>query len=213
MKNKKFNYKIYELKKDENKKSLKEIIKIIKKENIYSILSRLSKKLIYEYLTIVIQSPKMFLFAIKKKNLIIGYILYVKNEKYLLTEFKKIKFKIIKYLLLNAKFFSIINIFLAVTKLDLFFSNYLKNNEYKNIINLNLLAIKNEYQSMGIGKIFIEKTIQILLKRRVKFKYISCEAPTKRVLKFYTKNKFKFIGKKIRIPNNLYLLKKKINVL
>ena len=68
MKNKKFNYKIYELKKDENKKSLKEIIKIIKKENIYSILSRLSKKLIYEYLTIVIQSPKMFLFAIKKKK-------------------------------------------------------------------------------------------------------------------------------------------------
>ena len=89
----------------------------------------------------------------------------------------------------------------------------MKNNEYRNIINLNLLAIKNEYQSMGIGKIFIEKTIQILLKRSVKFKYISCEAPTKRVLKFYTKNKFKIIGKKIRIPNNLYLLKKKINAL
>ena len=213
MKNKKFNYKIYELKKDENKKNLKEIINLIKKENIYSILSCLSKKLIYEYLTIVIQSPKMFLFVIKKKNLIIGYILYVKNEKYLLTEFKKIKFKIIKYLLLNAKFLSIINIFLAITKLDLFFTNYLKNNEYENVLNLNLLAIKNEYQSMGIGKIFIEKTIKILLKRRVKFKYISCEAPTKRVLKFYTKNKFKIIGKKIRIPNNLYLLKKKINVL
>ena len=67
MKNKKFNYKIYELKKDENKKSLKEIVNLIKKENTYSILSSLSKKLIYEYLVIVNQSPKMFLFAIKKK--------------------------------------------------------------------------------------------------------------------------------------------------
>ena len=93
------------------------------------------------------------------------------------------------------------------------FTNYFKNDKHENVLNLNLLAIKNEYQSMGIGKLFIEKTIQILLKRRIKFKYVSCEAPTKRVLKFYTKNKFKIIGKKIRIPNSLYLLKKKINEL
>ena len=68
MKKKKFKYRIYELKKKENKKSLKAIINLIKKENTHAILSCLSKKLIYEYLTIVIQSPKMFLFAIKKKK-------------------------------------------------------------------------------------------------------------------------------------------------
>jgi ribosomal protein S18 acetylase RimI-like enzyme len=213
VKNKKFKYKIYELKKKENKKSLKVIINLIKKENTHAILSCLSKKLIYEYLTIANLSEKMFLFVIKKQNQTIGYVLYVKNKKYLLTEFKKMKFKIIKYLLLKAKFISIINILLAVTKLDFLFTNYFKNDKYENVLNLNLLAIKNEYQSMGIGKLFIEKTIQILLNRRVKFKYVSCEAPTKRVLKFYTKNKFKIIGKKIRIPNNLYLLKKKINEL
>ena len=206
---KKFKYKIYELKKKENKKSLKVIINLIKKENTHAILSCLSKKLIYEYLTIANLSEKMFLFVIKKQNQTIGYALYVKNSKYLLTEFKKIKFKIIKYLLLKAKFISIINILLAVTKLDLLFTNYFKNDKYENVLNLNLLAIKNEYQSMGIGKLFIEKTIQILLKRRVKFKYVSCEAPTKRVLKFYTKNKFKIIGKKIRIPKLMSVLIKK----
>lgn len=206
---KKFKYKIYELKKKENKKSLKVIINLIKKENTHAILSCLSKKLIYEYLTIANLSEKMFLFVIKKQNQTIGYALYVKNSKYLLTEFKKIKFKIIKYLLLKAKFISIINILLAVTKLDLLFTNYFKNDKYENVLNLNLLAIKNEYQSMGIGKLFIEKTIQILLKRRVKFKYVSCEAPTKRVLKFYTKNKFKIIGKKIRIPKLMNVLIKK----
>jgi hypothetical protein len=210
MKKKKFKYKIYELKKKENKKSLKVIINLIKKENTHAILSSLSKKLIYEYLTIANLSEKMFLFVIKKQNQTIGYALYVKNKKYLLTEFKKIKFKIIKYLLLKAKFISIINILLAVTKLDLLFTNYFKNDKYENVLNLNLLAIKNEYQSMGIGKFFIEKTIQILLKRRVKFKYVSCEAPTKRVLKFYTKNKFKIIGKKIRIPKLMSVLIKKI---
>ena len=211
--NKKFKYKIYELKKKENKKSLQVIINLIKKENTHAILSCLSKKLIYEYLTIANISEKMFLFVIKKQNQTIGYVLYVKNKKYLLTEFKKMKFKIIKYLLLKAKFISIINILLAVTKLDFLFTNYFKNDKYENVLNLNLLAIKNEYQSMGIGKLFMEKTIQILLKRGVKFKYVSCEAPTKRVLKFYKKNKFKITGKKIRIPNNLYLLKKKINEL
>ena len=210
MKKKKFKYKIYELKKKENKKSLKVIINLIKKENTHAILSCLSKKLIYEYLTIANLSEKMFLFVIKKQNQTIGYALYVKNKKYLLTEFKKIKFKIIKYLLLKAKFISIINILLAVTKLDLLFTNYFKNNKYENVLNLNLLAIKNEYQSMGIGKLFIEKTIQILLKRRDKFKYVSCEAPTKRVLNFYTKNKFKIIGKKIRIPKLMNVLIKKI---
>ena len=207
---KKFKYKIYDLKKKENKKSLKVIINLIKKENTHAILSCLSKKLIYEYLTIANLSEKMFLFVIKKQNQTIGYALYVKNKKYLLTEFKKIKFKIIKYLLLKAKFISIINILLAVTKLDLLFTNYFKNDKYENVLNLNLLAIKNEYQSMGIGKLFIEKTIQILSKRRVKFKYVSCEAPTKRVLKFYTKNKFKIIGKKIRIPKLMSVLIKKI---
>ena len=65
--NKKFKYKIYELKKKENKKSLQVIINLIKKENTHAILSCLSKKLIYEYLTIANLSEKMFLFVITKK--------------------------------------------------------------------------------------------------------------------------------------------------
>ena len=59
MKKKKFKYKIYELKKKENKKSLKVIINLIKKENTHAILSSLSKKLIYEYLTIANLSEKL----------------------------------------------------------------------------------------------------------------------------------------------------------
>ena len=205
MNKKKFAYKILEIKKkDIGTKTLDKIYTLIKNENTYSILSQLSKVLILEYLVISILSKKIFLFVIKKKQEIVGYILYAKSEDDLILEFEKIKFKILNHLILNFKIFSLINIFLAITKLDILLTNFsIKKNTF-NTINLNLLAIKNVHQSKGLGKILIEKTLKKLSNKGLNFNYVSCEAPTRRALKFY------LIGKKIRLFKNLYLLKKKI---
>ena len=124
MKKKSVSYKISEIKKKNiNNKTLEKIFYLIKKENTYSILSKLDRKLIYEYLTISASSKKIYLFVMKSKQEIVGYILYVKSEKELILEFKRMKFKIIKHLLLKLKFFSIINILLAISKLDILFAH------------------------------------------------------------------------------------------
>ena len=86
------------------------------------------------------------------------------------------------------------------------FSN---NSHSKDTLNLNLLAIKSEFQSKGLGKVFLDKSIKILSEKGTKFKYISCEAPTIRAVEFYKKNNFKLLGKKIRLFNSLFLLKRK----
>ena len=211
MNKKNFTYKILEIKKkDIGTKTPEKIYNLIKNENTYSILAQLSKVLILEYLMISILSKKIFLFAIKKKQEVVGYILYAKKEKDLIVEFEKIKFKILIHLILNFKIFSIINIFLAITKLDILLANFSIKKNTINTINLNLLAIKSIHQSKGLGKILIEKTLKKLSNKGLKFNYVSCEAPTRRALKFYKRNKFYLIGKKIRLFKNLYLLKKKI---
>ncbi len=212
MKKKSLSYKIIEIKKKNiNKKILEQIFYLIKKENTYSILSKLDRKLIYEYLSISVLSKKIYLFIMTGKQEIVGYILYAKSEKELILEFKKIKLKIIKNLLLNLKFFSIINILLAISKLDILLANLTFKKDSPGTINLNLLAIKKEYQSKGLGKLLIEKSLKNLLSQGLKFNYVSCEAPTSRALKFYQRNKFILFGKKIRLFKNLFLLKKKIN--
>lgn len=214
MKRKKLITKIFEVKKNNLSKTIiLKVVNIIKRENKYSILSKLNKELISEYLITAARSKKLFLFVIQEKNNIIGYSLYAKNENVLTTEFKKMGYKIFWFLLSNGKIISIINIFFALSKLDLIFTNFLKKKETKKILNLNLLAIKEEYQSKGLGKLLIEKTLKYLQKKGLKFSYVSCEAPNTRALKFYKRNNFKLLGKKIRLFKNLFLLKRSINEL
>ena len=203
--------KVLRLKKSNLKKNLYTVINLIKIENNHSILSQLSKNLIIDYLKIASNSKNLFLFILKLKSKTIGYLLLAKDEDSLIKDFSSIKQKIFIELLFRFKFYSLVNIFLAITKLDLIFLN--KTNYYrKKIINLNLLAISKNFQSKGFGGYFLTKSIKIIHKNFYKFKYITCEAPTKRALKFYTKKeKFKFIGKKIRFPKNLYVLIKKFN--
>ena len=192
--------------KNDVNKNFKAIYSLIKKENSYSILSKLNKKLIIDYLKITVQSKKLFLFIVKFKKKVIGYSLFAKNERDLIGEFKEMRFKIFIYLLLKLKIISIFNIFIALTKIDMLFSN---NSHSKDTLNLNLLAIKSEFQSKGLGKVFLDKSIKILSEKGNKFKYISCEAPTIRAVEFYKKNNFKLLGKKIRLFNSLFLLKRK----
>lgn len=211
MKKNVFKLKILKISKTLSYKELIQITNLIKKENDYSILSKLSTSLIKKYLQIAINSKNMFLFVLKKKNEIIGYALFTKNEDSLIKDFESIKFKIFIYLFFTLKFFSLFNIFLAITKLDLILLNN-KVYKKKKLLNLNLLAINKIYQSKGYGNMFLTKTIKTIYSRMYKFSYITCEAPSLRALNFYTqKKKFRLIGKKIRIKTNLYVLVKNFN--
>ena len=192
--------------KNDINKNFKEIFYLIKKENSYSILSKLNQKLISDYLKIAVQSKKLFLFIVEFKKKVIGYSLFAENERDLIDEFKEMRFKILIYLILKIKIITIFNVFIALTKIDMLFS---KNSHAKETLNLNLLAIKSDFQSKGLGKVFLDKSIKILFEKGIKFKYISCEAPTVRAVRFYKKNNFKLLGKKIRLFNILFLLKKK----
>ena len=77
-------------------------------------------------------------------------------------------------------------------------------------LNLNLLAINNEFQSKGIGEFFFINAVKIIQQRNFKFNLISCEAPNENSSNFY-KNKLNFdlIGKKIRLFKNFFVFLKK----
>ncbi len=106
---------------------LKKITNIIIKENNYSILSKLNKSIIKEYLSIAINSKVIFLFVLRKNKKIIGYSLFAKKTNYLINEFKTLKFKIFNNLFIKLKLISIINIILALTKIDLILIKKKKN--------------------------------------------------------------------------------------
>ena len=201
-------FKIEKIKKKISSKSLNSIINLIKFENKDSILSKLSDGLIINYINKVSFSKNFFVYLLKEKQNVVGYALFVKDNKYLIEIFRNKKLDIFIYLLINFKFLTILNILLAVSNLDLIF---LKKKNIKKIIpllNLNLLALNKEYQSKGIGKFFLSKTLKII-RNNYRFKILTCEAPNKRVLNFYLKkNKFILIGKKIRLFKNLYALEK-----
>ena len=207
---KNFSFKIKELNKIHSKREFEEVINLIKIETTHSILSKLSTSVIKDYLKIAINSKNILLFVLKNNTKIIGFSLYAKNNQNLIEDFKSIKFKILINLILNFRFFSIFNILLAISKLDLIMINKKKTSDIEKSLNLNLLAIDKKFQSQGIGNIFLEKTNDIIYKNFFIFKSITCEAPTLGALNFYTKkNNFKFIGKKIRLGQNLFVLKKK----
>ena len=77
--------------------------------------------------------------------------------------------------------------------------------------NLNLLAIKKEYQSKGIGKLFLEEILK-KIKAQNLILYITCETYDDRALDFYIKKcNFEKIGIKLRFFKNLHILCKRIN--
>ena len=194
-----------------NKISLKELDAIsdmVKNENFESILSNLNKKIIKKYLKTAVNYKDAYIFVLLKDNIIIGYALYFKRETDIFKKFSSLKFEIITDLILRFKTLVLFNIFLAVSKLDQLIN--LKKKEKKNYVNLNLLALKKEYQSKGYGKFLIESSVKKIKKKDAKINKIICEAPSKRVLKFYLKNNFDIIGKKLRLFRIFYILQKRI---
>ena len=193
-----------------SKNEFKDIVELIKNENGDSILAKLDTDIIKNYLEIAIKSENIFLFSCQIKNKIIGYALFAKKPMYLISEFSKIKFKILFDLVKRIQIFQIINILFSILTIDLILLSKDKKNLVKNSLNLNLLAINKDFQSKGLGKFFSETIIKNIYDNYFKFELISVETSSINACNFYTeKLKFKYIGKKIRLFKIFFVFLKK----
>lgn len=190
---------------------VKKIISIIlKKENSDSILSKLPDKIIFMYLDIIIKSSHLNLYVIKTKSEIIGYAILAEKPIYLISEFYSLKFKIFFHLFMKFDILTILNIIISILEIDQIFVQKDKLKHIKENYNLNLLAIKKEQQSKGIGKFFLKEIFKNIKKLK-KRGYITCETFSENAVRFYTKKmKFKIIGKKIRFFKKMYILSFKL---
>lgn len=184
----------------------KEILDLVRGETNQSILAQLSDKIIFDYLNIIQRSNFLKLFVLQRNNEIVAYAITSREPKYLISEFSDLKIKIFLCLFIKFKIFTILNILFSISKLDLIL---LKKDNVKKIyesLNLNLIAVTNKLQSKRIGSSFLEKIISEYKKDK-KINFMICETYDHRALKFYIdKCGFKIIGKKIRIPRNLFVL-------
>ena len=199
---------IKEIKNSINSDSYFFLNNILKDENPDSILASLSKDLLKKYFEILIKSENVFLYFCEYKNEKVGYAIVSKKPSFLITEFKTLKYLILIDLILGFKLKAIMNIFLSVSKIDLFLLSIYNKNIINDNSNLNLLAIKKNYQSQGIGTEFI---LQILnnIKKNYNFKVITVETLSKDVVSFYQKKlNFHYLGKKLRFFKNSYIFKK-----
>lgn len=176
---------------------------ILKKENSDSILANLSMDLLKKYFQTLINSKNIFLFFCKSNNRNVGYAIFTNKPSFLINEFKDLKYSILVNLIYNFKIKAIINILFSVLRLDMIFLGDKNKRIISENLNLNLLAIKSEFQSKGIGKKFVEEAI-VYLKKNSDCKFITVETNDNRTEDFYKKKlKFYHIGKKIRFFKNL----------
>ena len=74
-------FKIEKVQKKISSKNINSVIKLIKFENKDSILANLSYNLIRYYINKAAFSKNFFLYLLKKKQIVVGYALLVKNQK------------------------------------------------------------------------------------------------------------------------------------
>tara|TARA_B100000035_G_scaffold312626_1_gene324516 strand:+ start:1359 stop:1982 length:624 start_codon:yes stop_codon:yes gene_type:complete len=193
---------IKEIKKDLSDSEFKFLRNILKSENHESLLSSLSEKTLKRYFEILIKSRNIFLFFCEIDDKDIGYLVIANSPKHLIDDFKSLKFSIFFDLIQNFKIKALLNIFISFFKLDLIFLSN-KKNLINNNPNLSLLAIDREFQSKGIGKIFIEKVFNELNLKN-EFNQITVETNNLRTENFYVnKVNFIYLGKKLRLFKNL----------
>ena len=183
---------------------------ILKVENPDSILASLSKDLLIKYFGLLTKSKNIFLFLCKYKNENVGYVILSSKPIFLISEFRSLKFLILKELILGLKFKTLANILLSIFKIDLFYLTKTKQDIINNNLNLSLLAIKKGFQSRGIGKEFVLQIIDDLKKEK-NFDTITVETPNIDANMFYVKKlDFFYIGKKIRLFKNLDIFQKNL---
>ena len=183
---------------------------ILKEENPDSILASLSMDLLIKYFEFLTKSKNIFLFLCEYKNENVGYVILSSKPIFLISEFRSLKFLILKELILGLKFKTLANILLSIFKIDLFFLTKTKQDIINNNLNLSLLAIKKGFQSRGIGKEFVLQIIDDLKKEK-NFDTITVETPNIDANMFYVKKlDFFYIGKKIRLFKNLDIFQKNL---
>ena len=206
MKNRNNNLKFFEMK-EIRKDDYKQLINLILKENPEALLASLNFTNIKIYLQKVIQSDNLSLFVLKKKNTIVAYAVIAKKVSSLILIFSNMKLKIFLDLISKLKFIKILNILLSYLRLDVIMITKEKKKIINRNYNLNLLAVKKNFQSKGIGTYFLKK----VFKKIKNSKYITVEALDKRAYNFYCKkHKFLFLAEKYRIIKNLKILVKKL---
>ena len=206
MKNRNNNLKFFEMK-EIRKDDYKQLINLILKENPEALLASLNFTNIKIYLQKVIQSDNLSLFVLKKKNTIVAYAVIAKKVSSLILIFSNMKLKIFLDLISKLKFIKILNILLSYLRLDVIMITKEKKKIINRNYNLNLLAVKKNFQSKGIGTFFLKK----VFKKIKNSKYITVESLDKRAYDFYCiKHKFLFLGEKFRIIKNLKILVKKL---
>ena len=186
-----------------NDLDLNSISELIHKENPDSIISSFDKNLLSKYLNKIIDCKNTFLFTGKLKNEIISYAILAEKPSYLITEFTEFRLDILKCLLIKIKIITLFNIFLKVIGLDMILVSK-KNKELINEnLNLNMIAVKREHQSTGIGSFFLNSIISIINGDK-RHEAISLESLDKRAFNFYKiKLGFLAIGVKLRFFKNL----------
>ena len=206
MKNRNNNLKFFEMK-EIRKDDYNQLINLILKENPEALLASLNFTNIKIYLQKVIQSDNLSLFVLKKKNTIVAYAVIAKKVSSLILIFSNMKLKIFLDLISKLKFIKILNILLSYLRLDVIMITKEKKKIINRNYNLNLLAVKKNFQSKGIGTYFLKK----VFKKIKNSKYITVEALDKRAYNFYCKkHKFLFLAEKYRIIKNLKILVKKL---
>lgn len=187
-----------------------QIFDILKSENSDSILSKLPKKIVFQYFDFIVNSNFLELYIITHKSKLAGYAFFAKKPSYIISEFLSLKYKIFFYLIINLRFVTILNLIISILKFDKIFINKIYIDLIENNYNLNLLAIKNEFQSQGLGEYFLKEVLK-QLQNLDDFNYITCETFNSRAEQFYiNKCDFKKIGKKIRLFKNLSVLSLKV---
>jgi hypothetical protein len=199
--------KFKKIKKKLNTRQFKNLIFILRSENKNSILASLSDKNINYLLQEVIKSKKLELFVLIEQG-IIAYAILAAKPKYLTEKFERYRLRIFIDLFIKLKIRILCNIFLSIFNLDILFIPNIHKRKISESLNLNLYAVKKNYQNKGLGKKFLE---QIIKNSIHKSKYITCETDNERATNFYKKKlKFKSIGKKIRFFKLQSILVKKV---
>jgi len=181
---------------------------VIKKENSEAIVSSFSKNLLNQYFEALLNSKNIHLYICELNEKSAGYVILSEKPSYLISNFKKLRLNILINLIINFKIKALLNLFLIICKIDLILLSSEKRNIIDNSYNLNLLAIDRNYQSQGIGKIFMKYVFENLSKTN-KLNCITVETNNERTAKFYEKKLgFTYYGKKLRFFKSQKIYKK-----
>ena len=182
--------------------------KIIKEENPTSILASLNENLVKKYFEISIKSKNIFFYVCEYRNEIVGYAILARKPSFLISEFKEIRYSILMSLLLKISLKTILNIILAMYKIDLLLISKLNKNFISESLNLNLLAIDKSSQSKGVGRMFVLNILKDM-KDKCNSQIVTVETNGNRAISFYQdKLEFDYIGKKIRFFRNMNIYKR-----